>query len=259
MKRVRLRNHYTFDIDRGVDAARRFNSSVTMAASEHLLAQHFSGVEAALDPATIAERVVLLDGLWATQLFREPGASDRIVRSLESKAPSLAKLLKSLGADVLETDPDSVVRAAEIAMPAILSHSPDSTERHRRFYSFASKFLHWVTRHHFPIVDSRARERINEVQRAHNVKNRVRSAVAAMNGLAYEDEYPRWIHFYSDLVADLAPNERESLLRADFDSQFPSYRIKNSLLRVLDKVFYAQGGGSGLGRFELVAEVAGLK
>lgn len=253
MERVRLRNRYALDIDRAIESTRRFNSSVTMAASEHLLAQHFGSVQATLNPATVAERVVLLDGLWATQLFRESGASDRIVRSLEAKAPQLIELLQPLRWDDLEANVQRVIEAADAAMPAILNHSPDSTERHRQFYSFASKFLHWTTRHHFPIVDSRARERINEIQRAHNVRGRVRSDVAAMNGLEYGQEYRRWIHFYSDLIGGLVDQERETLLRADFDSQIPSYRIKNSLLRVLDKVLYAQGGGNGLGRFEAQA------
>src|SRR4051794_26115397 len=104
MKRERLREHYGFDIDAALESVRRFNSSVTMAASEHLLDQHFRGVAASLDPTTIAERVVLLDGLWATQLFREPGASDRIVRSLELKATALLDLITSLGLDALEVD-----------------------------------------------------------------------------------------------------------------------------------------------------------
>ena len=46
----------------------------------------------------------------------------------------------------------------------------------------------------------------------------------------------------------LSPGDRDRLLREDHDSQMPAYRIRNSLLRILDKVFYWQGGGSGLGR-----------
>lgn len=246
----RQRTSYQLDVDAAVLAIRRFNSSATMAASEHLLDQHFATVKVALEPETMAERVVLLDGLWATQLFREPGASDCIVRNLAANASQLIELLGQLPVDALEGDPGAVVTVAATALPIILQHTPNSTEQYRQHYSFATKFFHWVTRAHFPIVDKRARTRINQLQREHQAACRVRSDTAAMNGLTYAAEYPRWIGFYSDLIAGLSPNQRDRLLRDDFDSQTQAYRIENSLLRVLDKVFYGQGGGTGLGRFE---------
>lgn len=250
MNRIRLPNHYVIDIDAAVDSIRRFNSSTTMAASEHLLDQHFATIEQSLEPTTVAERVALLDGLWATQLFRESGAADCIVTNLALHAPRLKELFHRLPPKSLDLDPDTVIEAAAKALPVILNHTPKSKERFRQNYSFATKFFHWVTRRHFPIVDNRARRRISAIQRDHNVSGRVRSATAAMNGLTYADEYPRWIYFYSDLISGLRERDRERLLREDFNSQIPAYRIKNTLLRILDKVFYLQGGGSGLGRFD---------
>ena len=53
--------------------------------------------------------------------------------------------------------------------------------------------------------------------------------------------YGRWISFYSDLIGALAPAERKRLLAADQESPWPQFRRTNSLLRVLDKVFYWRG------------------
>jgi len=246
------RQQYEIDVDASVESIRRLNSSATMAASEHLLDHHFPSVEAALEPTTIAERVVLLDGLWATQLFRESGASDLIVNNIAKHAKQLIEILHALPVNALENKPEMVVAAASVGLPVILNHTSSSAGSFRQNYSFATKFFHWVTREHFPIVDKRARNRINAIQRSHNAPNRIRSDTAAMGGLTYAAEYPRWITFYSDLIVGLVPRDRERLLREDHDSQIPSYRIKNSLLRILDKVFYTQGGGSGLGRFTTV-------
>lgn len=69
-----------------------------------------------------------------------------------------------------------------------------------------------------------------------------------MNDLTYICEYERWVHFYSDLLVSLADEDKEVLRQTDWDSQPQDYRRKNSLLRILDKVFYGQGGGSGQGR-----------
>lgn len=80
------------------------------------------------------------------------------------------------------------------------------------------------------------------------VRPRVRSDAAAIKGLTYVQEYERWVRFYSDLISTLSPADRGEFLRADRDSQAPAYRVSNSLLRVLDKAFYIQGGGSGVGR-----------
>ena len=68
-----------------------------------------------------------------------------------------------------------------------------------------------------------------------------------MPGLTYEQEYHRWISFYSDLISGLDGAARDQLLKADSDSQKSPRPVTNSLLRVLDKVFYTQGGGRGLG------------
>jgi len=241
---------YTLDLGEAVTAIQRYNSSASLAACDALLDAHFSPLAKALDPHEVAANVVLLDGLWQTRLYMEAGASDRIVANLSRQSERLLQLLRELKADSLERDPDGVVCVAGEVLPVILEQDPGASGKHRQNYSFATKFFHWCTRAHFPIVDSRARKRINGLQAAAGVRPRVRSDTAAMMGLTYVKEYERWIGFYSDLISGLSHAGRETLIRADHDSQAPAHRISNSLLRVLDKAFYVQGGGSGLGRIE---------
>jgi len=109
-------------------------------------------------------------------------------------------------------------------------------------YSFATKFLHWTTRCHFPIMDSRARAAINRLQRSRGMEPRVPQSTG---DLPWQEEYPRWITFYSELIGSLAADERERLLHADRDSQPAPDPCENSLLRVLDKVFYTLGSAPG--------------
>jgi hypothetical protein len=244
----KVKPSYALDLDEAEAAVRRYNSSISLVASDALLDRHFSPLEKALSPDQIAANVVLLDGLWQTRLYMEAGASDRIIANLSRQSEKLVGLLTELGPDALERRPAKVVHVAREALPAILEQEPGAGGKHRQNYSFATKFFHWCTRVHFPIVDSKARKRVNELQAAAGVRPRVRSDTAAMAGLTYVQEYERWIGFYSDLISALAPGDRETLMRADHDSQSPAYRVSNSLLRVLDKVFYIQGGGSGVGR-----------
>lgn len=242
------RAHYVLDLNRVLGAVRRYNSSAALVATDFLLYQHFSGVRRSLDAGTVAQRVVLLDGLWATRLFMEAGTSDRIVTSLVEHRRTLIRRLEGLPSDGLESQPEKVVDAARTALPVILTHSTRRKVRYRQNYSFATKFFHWTTREHFPIVDSRTRRYINRLQRDAGALGRVRGSTAFMAGLSYVAEYERWVRFYSDLIFGLAKSDRRALLRADYDSQPRGSRMHNSLLRVLDKAFYVLGEGSGVGR-----------
>lgn len=185
---------YGLNLEDAVRAIEQINSSRAMLASDALMSEHFNGIGESLDVNTIAERVVLLDGLWGTRLFIEPGASDRIIESLMANSDSIQDSLKELKEDTLEHHPEIVYSIAKKVLPFILIQSKEG-QKYRQNYSFATKFFHWVTRSHFPIADSRARKRINQIQRFHGAKPRVRSSTAAMNGLTYIDEYERWIFF----------------------------------------------------------------
>lgn len=195
---------------------------------------HFPTAAAALNPASMSEPVVLLNGVWATQMFRRPGLAERVIERLVGGSARLLEICRSLDADALETSPADVVEVAREAMPIAMGHEGGATTGGP--YSFASKFLHWTTRRHFPIVDSRARGAISVLQRRHGLRPLIPKATG---DLPWPEDYPRWIAFYSDLIRSLAPGARKRLLDVDRDSQPEQDRQENSLLRVLDKVFYA--------------------
>ncbi|KAA0217202.1 MAG: hypothetical protein EDM82_00060 [Cyanobacteria bacterium CYA] len=218
-------------------AIRIGNASIEFRAADRLLHQHFSSAEAALDATSIAERVVLLDGVWATQMFRRPGQVSRVIEKLTERAGVVRAALRSLGPESLEARPTDIIEAARICLPITMGAVDASPAGGP--YSFASKFLHWSTRCHFPIMDSRARSAINRMQRTCGIRPRVPSA---SGDLHWTQDYPRWVFFYSELIGNLSPRQRERLLTADLETQPEPVPCANSLLRVLDKVFYTLGG-----------------
>lgn len=236
------RGAQSFGIPDAVEAIRAYNQNESLQAADFLLHTSFSSPSAALDPSTMVMRIVLLDGLWATQLFREQGAAQGISRSLAATAASMLDAIYGLAPDELEVNPGRVHEAASQLLPTILHHSNDG-KRHRLNYSFASKFLHWTSPRHFPIMDSKARKTINRLQRARGEKNRV----PAMATGSCVDDYGRWLWFYSDAIRSLSDQDRSALIEADQASLLPAYRVENTLLRILDKGFYTRGGGTALG------------
>ena len=242
------RVQYDLDIEKAIRAIRAYNGSACAQAGEHLLDVAFGDLHTALAPDGVHKQVVLLDSLWGTRLYMERGASDRIASSVAAESAAIIGALESLADDDLVERPDHVTTIAQQVLPVILNQAGDNGEKYRENYSFATKFFHWCTRQHFPIVDGNARKTINAWQLQLGAKPRVRSSTAAMQGLTYIKEYGRWITFYHDLLRDLERDDTERLRRADHDSQVPEYRVGNSVLRILDKVFYVQGGGSVQGR-----------
>ena len=242
---VRSRQSYPFDVERAARAVEKVNSSRTFLAGDRLMHRSFGTIRDCFARDSIAENVVLLDAVWRTNLSMQPGTSEQIVASLEKQADCLTGLLESLRVDDLERRPETVVGVARKAQPVILPPTSEQGKPFRENYSFATKFFHWVTRHHFPIVDSRARKSINALQRAVHASPVVRASTAEWGRLCYVEEYGRWVRFYSDLIAGLGGPDRERLLKADYDSQLGWLTaVENSLLRVLDKVLWSQGGGS---------------
>ncbi len=224
------------DLDEAEQAIRLCNASAEFRAADRLMHVHFPTPEAALDAASIAERVVLINGVWATQMFWRQGLAERVIESLRGGATRVLAVCRSLDPDALEHSPAKVVEASRIAMPIALGLT-DANGRGGP-YSFATKFLHWTMRCHFPIMDSRARTAINRLQRAQGMEPRVPQSTG---DLPWQEDYSRWIAFYSQLIGSLAPHDRERLMRADRDSQPEPNPCENSLLRVLDKAFYALG------------------
>ena len=86
-------------------------------------------------------------------------------------------------------------------------------------------------------MDSRAWASIVRLPKPNPLAERAKKGEAT-----YEGQYKRWIHFYSSLIARLPKEERERLIQEDLNSQPEPLRFNNTLLRVLDKVFYWYGG-----------------
>lgn len=226
------------DLAAAEEAIRRFNGYSPLPAADRLVARHFPSPQAALEPATIAERVVLIDGVWTTQMFWKAGTMPRVIARLEEHAEGMLPVLEGLAEDALERRPEQIVEAANRLMPVILDAWEGAGGP--RPYSFASKFLHRSIWRQIPIVDGRARSAVRRFQ----VEHALRPPVTPEGGdLA---EYPRWIGFYSALIRSLSVRDRERLRAADEAFQPGAGRQPSSLLRLLDKVFYVMGSGSRL-------------
>jgi len=232
---------YTIDVDRAIESIRNFNSGEPFLACDYSLKEYFRDDFKEIKPDSLSILVVLVDGLWGTQLFRDPRVTEMMVSELKDHWPKVCKVLSDLGENDLKENPEKAYKAAREIFPIILNNN----EGHQQHYSFTTKFFHWCTNGHFPIVDSRTRQSINRLQREHGIsRGLVLSSTAEMGNRTYLDEYGRWVYFYSDLLRSLSKEDCEKLLAEDEKSQNetnPSLTIKNTLLRVLDKIFYQEG------------------
>jgi len=232
---------YKFNMAEAIDSIRKFNSSEPLLAGDYLLKEHFPDSFMEINPNNLPVVIVLLDGLWGTQLFRDHGVIETMLSNLRQQWPTICNVLGGLGENALAKEPKKVYEAATRIFPIILNKNLG----HKQHYSFTTKFFHWCTRNHFPIVDSRARKSINGIQRNNGIKRGlVRKTTEEMGGLTYIDEYKRWVDFYSDLLNSLSSPECDNLLAIDTQSQENSNSalgIRNTLVRVLDKIFYQTG------------------
>ena len=228
-----------FDIEKAVRIITDMNKSHAVAAGDWLLHKAFPNLEKALEPKTIAERVVLIDGLWRTNLTKEDGAADRVIKNIVSQRDFLKSQLAGLHTCVLKDNHECVWEVAKAVLPVVLEQPSDSPSNHRENFSFATKFFHWCTRNHFPIVDNNARRRISELQERMGARKGIKANSPGKGKRL--DEYRLWIEFYNDLIRSLGPDDHRKLERADYDSLPRQFRFKNSLLRILDKYFWWRG------------------
>lgn len=223
------------DIDLAERAIREFNTDAETLAGDRLVYRYLAS--AAQDSLTVAERVVLIDKVWDTQMaYRRPKHVRRVIESIEAREAEIPLACQSLQSESLETAHCEVVEAARRLLPIVMGHADGDTGGYTP-YSFATKYLHWITGGHcFPIVDSYARAYVNRLQRQHGMTPRVWAGQGE-----WREDYRRWITFYSHLLRSLSPADRERLQRADYDSQPLAHRYANTLVRILDKAFYWLG------------------
>jgi len=223
-----------FDVERACgDITKEFNASRSLVASEYLVAQAFREYRVLAEGQAICA-IRLVDKEWATQLFWGKGADEKLSERYEANRPLVDSWLRELRGTSLECDPQRV-QSLGAELLSLLLETP-GLER-RKPYSFASKFLHCHAPQHLPMVDGRARRAVADLQK--------QWGLAPGERVDREEDrvhnYGRWISFYSVLIGALTPDERKRLLAADQESPWPQFRRTNSLLRVLDKVFYRRG------------------
>lgn len=233
---------YKLNMDEAINSIREFNSSEPLLVGDYLIKKHFPDDFTEIKPDNLPVLIVLLNGLWGTQLFLDPGVIETMVSKLREQWPTICEVLSGLGENGLAEESSKVYEAAREIFPVILNKNLG----HKQHYSFTAKFFHWCTRNHFPIVDSRARKSINNFQRRHQITRSTQGLIRITPPKSMDklEEYEKWVNFYSDLLNSLSDEYCKELLEADKSSQMrtnEALTVDNTLLRVLDKVFYIQG------------------
>jgi len=227
---------YDFCIEKAKEIISKVNKDPVFITSDFLVFTQAKILQNSFNENNTIPLILLINGLWATQLFREEGSIQKIISNINNNVNNIHSALVDLNTNDLKEDPKRVYEAVKNLFPIILESGK------RKNYSFTSKFFHWCTCKHFPIMDKRARKSINRFQRKHGVrKGRVLSDTSAMGKLTYVQEYERWINFYSNLLHSMSEEDCNSLREVDFETQrqtSPCFLCEHSILRILDKVFY---------------------
>jgi len=223
-----------FPLDQAKQAIANLNDNEEAISVDRVVHHYFARGGKKIEAGSIADQVVVLDKLWATQMFRRPGHTSKVINSIREHIDILNSECESLAPDALEHQPDRVAEAAIRLLPIVMALDESPASHSYAPYSFASKFLHWTTRHHFPIVDHRARGAIRKLYTGRTPP----PVHSESSGSQWREDYPKWIEFYSKLIRALPQSTRDQLLQHDLNSQVLGERCENSLLRVLDKALY---------------------
>lgn len=227
-----------FNVARACRELGRFNRTLRLAAADFVVARQFPPY-APLRPGEARQALDLLDFLWNTRLAFDRGALKALSAAYERNRQAYVNRFAALRRLRPEESPPEVYAIGKEALATLLS----TGGRVKKHYSFATKVFHWHAREHLPIVDSRARRAINALQRSCGLRRDiVLSSTGEMGRRTYVEEYGRWLAFYSQIMGALTRADRERLLAADRESLPPAFTLENSLLRVLDKVFWYRGG-----------------
>lgn len=218
---------------------RDFNNNTNNVAADWIVARCFPEVDTVFDER-LMDRMCILNALFRTRL----SAMEIVTLEKRIKKSKIAAELRALP----NAEPDQRINKALDILELFFSE----TEAPKHPYSFATKFLHWTTRKHFPIMDSRARSTLRELQecKSWNISKRDKLPKSWNNTdrlVEYKcinprEDYRRWLCVYSTLMAALTDDQKRQLHRFD---QLPSpYAIEggNSLLRIIDKYLYQRNG-----------------
>ena len=227
---------YQFPIEVAERIIRSVNEDIVFRASDSLVSRQSKKMATSFSEEDVTIQMLLIDRLWSTQLYRDEGATEAIIASLNSSIHRIRLAICELNENDLKEDPGKVYNTAKTLFPIILDCGG------KRHFSFTTKFFHWCTRQHFPISDSRARKSSNCFQRKHGLRNSlVRKSKAEMGNMTPLQEYERWVRFYSDLLNSLSEDDVHILHEVDLQTQkqkYANFACQHSILRILDKVFY---------------------
>ena len=225
----------TFDPNAAAQNIEHFNTNVDYVAGDSLARRIFADSQQNRSEGM----VVAINSLMKTNVTQRD--QFLIAQQARDHWVEIFGGLERLPVDALEHNPREVCRAAE----PILSILVEVHGRDRRNYSFATKFLHWGSRGRLPIIDTKARKFIRALQQ-HPPGDVNEESLIAHNweSTGFQEDYKRWVNFYSRLMEGLPLQVKECLIETDWQVQhdnFPELALRNSLVRVLDKYFWIGG------------------
>ena len=230
----------TLDMQDVIKTVGELNQDAKLLHTDFILDRMFPAYGKPLEPNKLGSIVSTLDRQMATQLFWQAGALESITSNLEKNVQGMNRQLARLGPHDFRQDPDKVYSLATELFPIIL----DLGKHHNQNYSFTTKFFHWCTRQHFPIVDKHSRRAISNLQSSEGVDSKTRIKISGDNAMTYIEEYRKWVDFYSSLLNSLSDHDSNELLETDISSQRRTAEhlmVNSSILRVLDKYFFMKG------------------
>jgi hypothetical protein len=233
-------NMNNIDIESFINEIQVFNNNEANLACDYLVRQNFPDNFAQINPNGLATQVILIDGLWQTRLFQDAGATESIILALRDNWPEICNCIAQLNENSITENPEVVSDVAEYVFGVILNIG----QGHVRHYSFTTKFFHWCTCTHFPIYDANALNGITRFLQDNQAGDVY--GIVQMVPNNWTQVYSAWVHFYSDLLDYLDAHDYvQILVEADNNTQAntnPALLVDNSLLRILDKVFYMNRG-----------------
>ena len=98
--------------------------------------------------------------LMLSSRLASPYPFEKIISELRQKWPTIYKVLISLNENALIEEPKKVYTAAETIFSFIINESLEI----KNHYSLTTKFFHWCTRKHFPIVDLQNQDQLPPIR-----------------------------------------------------------------------------------------------
>jgi hypothetical protein len=216
-------------VSEAIESIKAFNENPANPVADWIVAEHFGEGYDSASEERAAGRVHALDLMFSADLRFHPRDRLRIIDRLRQKAADIRVYLENLREGDLLKRPTHVATVADRLFEIIGNRADGDNAEHA---VFVSKYLHWCTRVHFPIMDSKARSTLNALGLTGRTLQTTRQG------------YPDWIATCGKLIQEWTDDEWDDLMAVDKRTLPPSYGLNNSRLRLLDKVLYQMGKDS---------------